>query len=173
MYPYIRRATPADVPAMYMVSLRAHQRSYINLIPQDHRARFDKKYSFSKLAEASYSKRMLSRLNDPAWYIWIAEFEGQVVGYTKEQRVSPDFIQKRGLFVDPDYHGRGIGTMLFETSMSIADTNTTLRLSVIENNERAKRLYLAHGFRPIGYEEKTYFGARLEIMEHVPVASVK
>jgi len=150
---------------MYAISLKAHQRSYAGFIPADRQADFDERYTFSKNSEEKYKQRIAPRIDDPKWYIWVAEADGKIVGFTLEERAAEHLILKHGLFVDPDYHGLGIGTKLFEVSLEIARPGDTLRLSVIENNERAKRLYEKHGFVLTNRDEKPFFGARQEVME--------
>jgi len=161
----IRRAKVDDLSAMYVISLRAHQLLYATLIPPDRRFDFDRRYTSSKESSEAYISRMVARSKRPDWHMWVAESGGKIVGYTLEKRERATFIQNRGLFVDPDYHGRGVGTKLFETSLKIAKLGDVIRLSVVKNNLRAKHLYEKHGFVVLGQDSKTFFGATQEIME--------
>jgi ribosomal protein S18 acetylase RimI-like enzyme len=108
---------------------------------------------------------MALKLGNPAWRIWVAELDGSVVGFTLEQIMGDALVQKRGLFVDPDMQGRGIGKLLFEESLKDIPRGATVRLSVIENNHRAKELYKKYGFVTVGYDSKSFYGSRLEVME--------
>ena len=58
-----------------------------------------------------------------------------------------------GIVVDPDYRGKGVGTLLFAELVKFAESEqyTTIRLDVIDTNPDARRLYERLGFR----EEKT------------------
>lgn len=161
----IRRAAIDDIPAMYAVSLGAHQASYNGLIPSSHRARFDARRTRTPENEARFHRRMTERLQNENWESWVAERDGKVVGYTLQERADAHLILKHGLFVDPKWHGHGIGTTLFETSLAAAKPGDTIRLSVVAGNARAKHIYLAHGFTVTGISSETYFGAPLEVME--------
>jgi ribosomal protein S18 acetylase RimI-like enzyme len=135
--------------------------SYTALIPESERKAFLADFSPSEEARSHRFEYFLPKLDDPAWYIWVAELDGKIVGYTKETRTGERTISKRGLFVDPDYQGRGIGSELFKTSLAVAKPGDTLYLSVIENNLKAQRLYEKYGFKVSGYAEGTFYGAKL------------
>lgn len=161
----IRRATYEDAKDMYTISLKAHQRSYDNLIPVSFRKAFDKRYTYSDKFRDIYQQRIQVRLDQPSrWDIFIAEFDGRVVGYTQQEYASPLYIQKRGLFVDPDVHGCGVGTALLAASIEGITSGTTIELHVIENNEPAKRLYEKFNFTYTPLADKTFYGAKLLTM---------
>jgi GNAT superfamily N-acetyltransferase len=161
----IRLATDEDIPMMYDISRSTHQLSYSNLIPTSHRHDFEQRYTPSKQSNEYYITKMVALLQDSHWHMWVAESEGDVVGYTLEQRVNAHLILKKGLFVDPRHHNKGIGTALFGKSLEVAKKRDVIRLSVIEKNDRAKQLYAKYGFVVKGYDTKTFFGAILEVME--------
>lgn len=165
MQPVIRHATNDDLSAMYLVSLHAHQLSYANLIPQSRQQDFTSRYTLSDSSRVAYISRMKQRLNDPDWTIWVATIDGVVVGYTLAQRATQHLVLKKGLFVDPDYQGRGIGERLFVDSLGIAKLGDTVQLTVVSGNIRAKRLYQKHGFENVGASSKTFYGAQQEVME--------
>ena len=161
----IRQAKPADAPAMYDVSLKAHRLRYAGLIPQAHRQRFDAYYTFSPKKKVAYVATIRHRLAVEGWYGWVAEAKGRIVGFTLAKREGKGLILKRGLFVAPDFEGKGVGKALFKASVSIAKHGDIVRLKVVENNTRARRLYEAHGFSVRGYAEEPFYGARQVIME--------
>jgi GNAT superfamily N-acetyltransferase len=163
--PLIRRATISDIPQMYAISLRTHQLSYANLIPFAGRRDFKRCYTASKQAEKDYFTKLSERMNAAEWHIWVAEISGNIAGCAFEKRETDNLIMQRGLFVDPLYHRQGIGEALFRTSLGIAKKGDTVKLSVIENNYRAKRLYMKYGFTVTGCDNREFFGARLEVME--------
>lgn len=163
----IRNANPADIPALFRISVEVHQASYAQLIPVVHRAAFDARYTVSPQNEQRYTERMTAKLQNPAWRVWVAvdTKTNSIVGYTLARIKRPDFLQKRGLFVRAEYQGQGIGSRLFAVSLD-AIKSGTIRLSVIDTNERAIHLYKKRGFEAIGTDEHDYFGATQIIMEY-------
>lgn len=160
----IRKATADDIDAIYHLSSKVHLTSYAHLVPADQLSRFTQDYSLSERARERRFNYFLPRLNDPQWHIYVAELGGRIVGYTKEVRVDEHTIVKKGLFVDPEYQGRGIGGALFRRSLSMARPGDSISLTVIESNTRARRLYEKYGFSNEGYSEGSFYGAKLVTM---------
>lgn len=71
----------------------------------------------------------------------IYEVEGQPVGF-----VSMVGNEVGGLFVDPDFHGRGVGRALLD---HVRTGRTHLELGVFEENQSARRFYSRYGFEEI------------------------
>lgn len=163
----IRDAEMADIPALFRISVEVHQASYAQLIPTSHRADFDARYTVTPQNEQRYTARMTAKLQNPAWRVWVAvdTETDAIVGYTLARIKRPDFLQKRGLFVRTDYQGQGIGSRLFAVSLD-AIASGTIRLSVIDTNQRAIHLYEKRGFVTIGTDEHDYFGASQLVMEY-------
>jgi ribosomal protein S18 acetylase RimI-like enzyme len=165
----IRRATGGDVAAMCEISQRAHRLGYAHLIPASHRAAFDARYDGSPKHRHILAARLRRALARKNWTVLVAEHDGTVVGYTLCERTAYG-ARKRGLFVDPDYQGVGIGNMLFASSLEGLD-NKAVELLVVENNARATRLYEQHGFHSIGRSNVLYFGAHQIHMRRLPVVA--
>ena len=163
--PIIRRAVREDIDGIYRLSCKVHQISYVTLIPEQERKVFLQYFAMSEQARQRRFDFFLPKLDDSAWYIWVAELNSSIVGYTKEVRTDDHTIRKRGLFVDPEYQGRGIGNALFKESLSVAKLGDTLFLSVIENNLRAQDLYKKYGFKKTGYTKNDFYGAKLIVMQ--------
>ena len=100
---------------------------------------------------------MAERLDDPDVRIFIAEHDGEPVGYALGQIVdleeNPFRHAVRQLVIDqmsvrPAYRGRGIGTRLLEEMFATAGAEEIklLTLSVWRFNEGARALYKRHGF---------------------------
>ncbi len=149
---------------MYTISQRTHQQSYVTLIPIKKWPAFERQYADTAKNKQRYIAIMSSRLENPSYLIWVAELDGRVVGYTLERKVNKKMVQKKGLFVDPDYHGQGIGEALFRASITSLPKGTQVTLAVIESNTRAKHLYQKFGFSHAGYDLKGFYGARLELL---------
>ena len=62
-----------------------------------------------------------------------------------------------GMYVPPEYHGRGVGQLLLLEALTRARTVSGLEdliLAVTVGNERARRLYLSVGFRTMAREPR-------------------
>lgn len=108
---------------------------------------------------------MNRKMSDDKWSLSVAESHNEVIGYTLGYREDEHTLQLKGLFVDPMYHRHGVGSALFRASLAFAPGATIIRLSVLEANKVAKRMYEKNGFVDIGRDEKAFFGAEQIIME--------
>lgn len=162
----IRSAELDDIAQLFRISVDAHKSSYEGLIPQENIARFDKRYTLNEENEAKYSKRMANRIQYPDWRVWVAvdENTNEIAGYTLAHIISPTFLQKHGLFIRPDYQGKGVGSQLFAISLTAIESGT-IQLSVIDQNSRAIHVYEKSGFTVVGNDEKTYYGANQIVMQ--------
>ena len=159
----IRLAQEKDLASMFRISVATHQTGYGDFIPAHRRADFDAKYSISDKNEQIYIGKMAKRLTDPHWHTWVAENDGVIVGYTLAQDSSESLFLKRGLFVLPEKQGMGIGKSLFAASLKGVKRGE-IRLSVLTDNLRAKRMYENFGFEAQEGDEKRFFGAELTVM---------
>ena len=134
----LRLATADDAAAIAVVHRRAMRES-LSFLPDLHTAEQDLEY---------FSRRFL-----PANTVWVAEREGQVVGYLG---FDADWINH--LYLLPVAQGQGIGLDLL--AKALADTRTR-RLWTFQQNSRARRFYEAQGFVMVrlsngdGNEERT------------------
>jgi putative acetyltransferase len=95
-------------------------------------------------------RRVLAELGpDEHWFV--AEIGGEVVGLAGLS-VGTGRLRHSGhvfLFVARERHGRGIGTRLLQALLDVADNWLLLRrveLTVVAENERARKLYEHLGF---------------------------
>jgi len=134
----LRPATVEDAAAIAVVH-RTAMRVSLAFLPELHTAQADLAY---------FSERFL-----PANTVWVAEREGQDVGYIG---YDPDWINH--LFVHPDAQGQGIGPGLLAKAL---EDGRRRRLWTFQQNTRARRFYEARGFVLIrltnghGSEERT------------------
>lgn len=101
--------------------------------------------------------KILNLSEDDFWYV--AEEEGHVIGIVMLKRYSNNrkkHVGVIGLMVDRNYQGRGIGNLLLERIINIADNKLgikRLELNVFVDNERAIKLYEKHGFKVEGIQK--------------------
>ncbi|NCU37674.1 GNAT family N-acetyltransferase [Candidatus Saccharibacteria bacterium] len=155
----IRYATIADIPSLFALSCKVHRLTpYDTLIPVEQRDRFLSAYTPGSRLEAKLHAKFIHFMNVPENYIYVAEIDGRVVGYRLAERRG-DSVYMHGLFVDPDYQGRGIGRRLFVEPLSQAKPGDTIYLTVLRGNERARKLYESEGFCVIGENPARFYGA--------------
>lgn len=71
-----------------------------------------------------------------------------------------------GMWTAPEARGRGYAAGLLESLVSwCRDRGLGVRLHVTEGNEAARRLYVAHGFKPTGVWEPLREGSALRVEE--------
>lgn len=105
-----------------------------------------------------------NRLHDPGsvtredcdWFVqrrrvWVAEIDGRVAGFSASD---PRDATIWALFVDPDFEGRGLGSMLLAQACAdlVADGHRRASLTT-DPGTRAARLY-----RHLGWEEQGLTG---------------
>ena len=100
----------------------------------------------SKLAHSFLSEEFFEkeRYNIPNIYIpnadtTVAEIKGHIIGF-----ISMIGNEIGGLFVDPEFHGLGIGTALVDL---VFDTHDKLVVEVFEDNIIGRRFYAKFGFK--------------------------
>lgn len=101
--------------------------------------------SASRLAHSFVTETFLDeeRHNIPTLYLpnsdtYVAELDGKVVGFTALMG-----IEVGALFLDPAFHGQGIGRALMDKAASL---NETIELQVFADNALGRRFYAAYGF---------------------------
>ena len=160
----IRFATEQDIDRMYRISLAAHTHGYDVLIPKKRWKDFLERFSDTEENRQKFYKRALSRIENPRWRVWVAEVSGKIVGYTYAERINENYVYKRGIFVEPQSQGMGVGRALFDISLTIIKSGK-VRLTVIKNNEKARTMYKAHGFVDTAIPERSFFDAEQVVME--------
>lgn len=100
----------------------------------------------SRVAHPFLSEDFLDeeRHNIPNLYLpntdtWVAELDGRVVGF-----LSLLNNEVGAIFVEPNFHGQGIGKGLMDKAQ---DLHGTLELDVFEANRLGRRFYERYGFQ--------------------------
>ncbi len=120
----------------------------------------------SKLAHSFLSEDFFEkeRYNIPNIYIpnadtLVAEIEGHVIGF-----ISMIGNEIGGLFVDPEFHGIGVGTALVDKACEI---HCNLIVEVFEDNIIGRRFYTKYGFKIIDKKFHSESGKTMIIMEYI------
>jgi ribosomal protein S18 acetylase RimI-like enzyme len=146
--PLVRRATPADMPAVGRLGA---------LLVEEHHA-FDAQRFIAprKRTPEDYARFLGTQLKEPEAAVLVAETQGVVIGYAYVAVEGWDYMALRGpagalhdVIVDPAHRGQGVGTMLLEAALAFLKSRGAPRvvLSTAEQNEGAQRLFARAGFR--------------------------
>lgn len=119
----IRRAVPTDAPAVADVYLAA----------------FASTYDFPLAHTDEQVRDWLQHSIVPHQETWVADDDGRVVAMMVLDEAGID-----QLYVEPAWHGRGLGNQLVEVAK--ARRPGGLDLYTFQVNDRARRFYERHGF---------------------------
>lgn len=84
----------------------------------------------------------------PGQRVWVAEVEGQVVGYAA---VDPPWLEH--LYVLPGWHGLGIGSALLARARELSPHRLTLW--TFQRNDHARAFYEKRGFAAVEFTDGT------------------
>jgi ribosomal protein S18 acetylase RimI-like enzyme len=145
----IRPATPADVPALRDVGVRAWQTAFAGVLPPaevaNGIAEFFNEYS---LGAAVRSGRML-----------VAERDGTVVGLLESDRPAPERAVIWKVYVAPEAQRGGVGRALVEAYLAGADA-PEVRVEHDERAAAAAAFFARLRFAPVEAEAGTVRRAR-------------
>lgn len=143
----IRRATPDDAAALSVLGTQTFVETFAHLYtPEDLQAFLEESHS-----EAAYAKV----LADPDYALWIAERDGQAIGYAQAGRcglphadVKPEDGELKRLYLLQSAQNGGVGNALFQQALAWLERDgpRTLWISVWSENFGAQRFYERHGF---------------------------
>src|SRR3569832_2002775 len=154
----IRRLTIDDAPAYRTLRLRSFR---------EHPEAFTTSYEELERQPLADTEKRMKAFN---MKFWGAFDDGRLCGYVglvRETRAkSRHKATLVGMYVEPEYAGRGIGRELVDrlVAEARADGLVLIVLTVTAGNERASGLYERCGFRSFGIEPKAikvagaYFG---------------
>ena len=151
----IRRATPDDASTLSSLAARAFTESFGHLYPPEDLAAFIAS-SYSADAHRAY-------LTDPNCAMWIAEKDGDAVGYVlagspctlPSDAIAPEDGELKRLYLLPSAQNGGLGGRLFTTALDWLERDgpRTLWIGVWSQNFGAQRFYGRHGFEKVGNYE--------------------
>lgn len=106
--------------------------------------------------EAGYGNFLGSQLDERNTFVFVAEQDGRVVGYSYAGVEGMDYMALRGpagvlydIVVEPAQRGKGIGRRLLDATLAELGQRRVERvvLSTADRNEAAQRLFERAGFR--------------------------
>lgn len=98
---------------------------------------------------------------------WVAEVDGEVIGYSMPWVDDQGRNRLGGLYILPGFHGRGIGSTLIKKTIANYPAEEKVYLETATYNEKAIRFYQKHGF--VINEEKGAYQHSLDDNHSMPV----
>jgi ribosomal protein S18 acetylase RimI-like enzyme len=144
----IRRATRADLPALGRLGAL--------LVRTHHEFDPERFFAASPQTEQGYGGFLGSQLEDSDVAVFVAEHDGEVIGYTYAGVEGYDYMSLRGpagvlhdIVVDPRRRQSGVGAQLLGHALAFLKSRKVPRvvLSTAVKNEAAQRLFERAGFR--------------------------
>jgi ribosomal protein S18 acetylase RimI-like enzyme len=105
---------------------------------------------------AGYAAFLSGQLKDPDKAVFVADYNGGVIGYAYAAIEGYDYMALRGpagilhdIIVDPEHRGQGVGHLLLDATLGFFRSRGVplVVLSTAERNEAAQRLFASMGFR--------------------------
>ncbi|MCM3739652.1 GNAT family N-acetyltransferase [Oceanobacillus luteolus] len=135
----IRKMKRRDVAAVQTVAKTSWNATYAGIIPVDIQESF--------LSKAYSDKMLLKRRRKT--YIFIAEVEGNIVGFANYSKVQSDKkCHLHAIYILPEYQSKGIGSRLLNIGMEKLGAKE-ITLHVERKNENALNFYKKKGFQMI------------------------
>ena len=149
----IRRATVADAQALSAISKQTFFDTFTGTCSDaDMESFLESYYNLQQVA---------SELSDTNDHYCLAEINGKVVGYLRFMEDYRSFahikqwkaLELKRIYVDKNFHGKGIAQMLMKIVMDYANNNSyeVIWLGVWEHNLRAQSFYEKFGFVNSGF----------------------
>ena len=93
------------------------------------------------------------------YYFFVAETDGEVVGFIDMEALSPDTASVTGLAVKKNWRGKGIGKTLLKFGVRFlrAMGFKKIRIMTLRTNSPALRLYESVGFKSVSKKGDVVF----------------
>jgi ribosomal protein S18 acetylase RimI-like enzyme len=144
---HIRQISIHDLPALQTIGRKTFVETFAASNSEENLARY--------LAEGFSEEKLAAELKNESSAFYFAEEEDKILGYLKvnvgeaqNEPQDPDALEIERIYVLQEFHGKGVGLMLYEQALSIAlEQNAPyIWLGVWEKNSRAIRFYENQGF---------------------------
>ncbi|HEY8458521.1 MAG TPA: GNAT family N-acetyltransferase [Actinopolymorphaceae bacterium] len=176
MQPRIRDAEPDDAHQLAQTHVAAWQAAYVGILPDDYLA------NLSVRERTARWREILSDPTQPSTTLLAEDpATGQCLGLAsygpcRDPDAAPSVGELWMINLHPSVWRRGIGSRLHDVIIQrlAAAGFRTATLWVIEENDRARRFYEHHGWKPDGqsqvHERITYRVRELRYVRHLPPA---
>ncbi len=149
----VRAARAGDALAIAQVHVAAWRAAYAGMLP-DH--------VLAALSVERRAEQWTTRIDEGRSQVWVAaspEVRGFVSAGDSRDADSPGAGEVYGLYVAPEFWGRGLGQRLFSASSEwLAQRYERGQLWVLVGNDRARRFYCRQGWQPDGAEKREQRG---------------
>lgn len=149
----VRAAVPADVPAILGIAERGWNAAYGDFLPQE---TID-----AAMVEWYKPKTTREQIEHDDIAYFVAERNGDILGYASGGPSGEDTIATLGaIYVDPDYWGNGIGTVLLDEFEEFCRQRgyDAIQFQVLAKNEVGLSFYRKHGYEVIDERDTELFG---------------
>jgi RimJ/RimL family protein N-acetyltransferase len=151
----IRDMKLGDGEEVHELLRQLHHDTYVNEDLGVTAERVDER--FSKTTPEQRRVRLEARMSDTNNARWVAEdASGKIIGFVGP-RIEDDGTRRIGaLYVDKDWHGKGIAQELMQKAIDWHGTENDIHLGVVEYNDRAKAFYTKWGFEEVPNSSKLF-----------------
>jgi ribosomal protein S18 acetylase RimI-like enzyme len=161
----LRRAIPADAPALAVIHVAAWHAAYRGIVPDSYLEQF---------TVEGRTKRFREFVNDSAAKTYVAEFDGRIAGFLTLGACRDSDVKRSttgeiwGIYILPEVWRRGVGRFLCEQGQNMfASMNfTAATLWVLEANLPARGFYEAMGFKADGATKELILGIPLTAIRY-------
>jgi ribosomal protein S18 acetylase RimI-like enzyme len=140
----VRPARLGDYRSAARMLERTWMTTYAEMIGVERARRFGRPaYRRTDLLVSHFARR-LGRM--PGHAALVARLDGRMVGYATYSEDPDGAAVLWMLYVDPERQGSGVGTQLLQAIVARCPRAKTLRLEVLQKNDKAIAWYQRHGF---------------------------
>ena len=144
--PIIREATVTDAEGIAIVHVKTWQYAYKGHMPDA------LLYALSIEKRTEGWKKLLEAPKEDA-HTFVIEVNGQIVGWcavgkTRDDDVDPEVGELYGIYIHPDFIGKGLGSRLMQHALNTLkkDGYTKATLWVLDSNEKTQQFYKRKGW---------------------------
>ncbi len=152
----IRKATLKDAATIARIHVCTWRVAYAGIVPDEYLA---------SLSEEERTKSWQQRLTDGRTIIWVAEEDGQVIGWvsggaSRDSDAQGD-AEVYAIYVASQHLGCGVGRELMAKMEDSLPDGQGTTLWVLRDNQRAIRFYEKMGYRPDGAQKEIQLGGKV------------
>lgn len=155
----IRPAVLGDAAAIAKVHIASWQEAYAGIVPAE---------ILDNLDVQRREEQWRAHLQDAereSIRIWVAEREGEIVGFasfgpSRDEDADRTTLEVYAIYLEPHAWGRGVARELMRTVVAHVPDGAAVTLWVLEANDRARHFYRRNGFAPDGVERMEEFGGQ-------------